>query len=248
MQEEEAAEPLPADAPVELNEPSREKAGPLEIDEVLAIRLSLDNRLDLRVAQGEVYDAQRAVVVAADALGAELTLFGSAEFGQGRSVSSADADDARIRADEGRYSALLTLDLPFERTSERNSYRTSVIALEQAVRGVQSLEDQIKIAIRSELRNLLQARESLYTQAKAVYIAEKRVKSVNLFLEAGRAQIRDLLEAQEALLSARNGLTSAAINYRIGELEIQRDMGLLKVNEKGMWKEFSPDENKDVEK
>jgi len=68
------------------------------------------------------------------------------------------------------------------------------------------------------------------------------VRSTNLFLEAGRAQIRDLLESQEALLSAQNALTTAIINYRVAELELQRDMGVLQINEKGLWQEYSSGE------
>ena len=60
-------------------------------------------------------------------------------------------------------------------------------------------------------------------------------------LEAGRAQIRDILEAQEALLSAQNALTAAVINYQVTELELQRDVGLLEVDEKGLWRKFDPE-------
>jgi outer membrane protein TolC len=188
------------------------------------------------------------VVVRADALGAELTLLGSADIGGSRSVASATRDDAELRFDQGRYSALLTLDLPIERTAERNAYRNSFINLERAVRDVQTLEDQIKLSVRGELRGLLEYRESLKIQAQSVDVAQKRVRSTNLFLEAGRAEIRDLLEAQESLLSAQNSLTSAVINYRIAELEVQRDMGLLQVDESGMWREFSPEVTEHVEK
>lgn len=239
-------EVLPADAPIELVEPSREDAGPYEIEDSVAMRLALDNRLDLRVATGRVYDAQRAVVVAADRLGAELTFLGSASSGSSRSISTATQDDAQFRFDKAKYSALLTLDLPFERTEERNNYRNSFIELERATRDVQSLEDRIKLAVINELRDLMQARESLYIQAKAVYVAQKRVRSVNLFLEAGRAQMRDLLEAQEALLSAQNSLTRAVVDYRVAELQLQRDTGLLKVNKKGLWQELNPEEIEDV--
>ena len=151
----------PADAEVELMPPSVEDAGPLEIDEPLAIKLSLENRLDLKVTIGAVYDAQRQVVVRADALGAELTLLGAANYGEGRSLGSATQDDASLRFNDGRYSSLLTLDLPFERTRERNDYRKSLIDLERAVRDVQNLEDQIKLSVRRDLRNLLESRESL---------------------------------------------------------------------------------------
>jgi outer membrane protein TolC len=231
----EASETVPpADAPVDLVPTSYKDAGPLEIGESLAAKLALENRLDLKVANGGVYDAQRQVVVKADALRAGLTLGGTAH------VSDTDAD-GHLRFDRGNYAALLTLDLPVERTRERNDYRNSLIDLERATRSVQTLEDQIKLSIRSELRTLLESRESLKIQAQSVVVAEKRVRSTTLFLEAGRTQIRDLLEAQDALLSAQNSLTRAIVDYRIAELELQRDLGLLEVNQQGLWREFSPE-------
>jgi outer membrane protein TolC len=231
----------PADAPVELVPASYEDAGPFEIDESLAVNLALENRRDLQVANAGVYDAQRQVVVRADALRAGLTLGGTAR------ISDTD-DDGSLRFDRGNYAALLTLDLPVERTRERNDYRNSLIDLERATRSVQTLEDQIKLSVRSELRTLLESRETLKIQAQSVVVAEKRVRSTTLFIEAGRTEIRDLLEAQDALLSAQNGLTRAVVDYRIAELELQRDLGLLKVNEQGLWREFSPEVIDDVER
>jgi outer membrane protein TolC len=228
----------PADAPVVLVPASREDAGPYELDEAVAIRLALENRLDLRAANGAVYDAQRQVIVAADALRAGLNLGGSARF--------ADTDDdGHLTFDRARYAALLSLDLPLERTRERNNYRNSLINLERATRSVQSLEDDIKAAIRSELRTLLQSREDLKIQAESVVLARKQVKMVTLFLEAGRRQIRDLLEAQDALLSAENGLTAAVLRYRTAELQIQRDLDVLTITSEGLWQEFSPGEVRD---
>ena len=249
MREEEAGEreqTPAADAPIELPAPSPEDAGPLEMGESAAINLAFENRLDLQIAEGKVYDAQRAVVIAADALGTELTLLGTSELGSGRSISTATADDVKLRTDKGIYSALLTLDLPFERTAERNAYRNSFISLERAVRDVQTLEDQIKLDVRNQLRDLLESREGLKIQANSVIVAQRRVRSSNLFFEANAVPIRDVLEAQDALLSAQNALTSALINYRVAELQLQTDMGLLKVDERGLWQEYSPKENKNV--
>jgi outer membrane protein TolC len=222
----------------ELVEPSRENAGPLEMEEIKAIKLALENRLDLKVLEGKVYDAQRAVTIRANALGAELTLLGSAQF-------SGD-EKTTFKKDSGIYTGLLTLDLPFERTSERNAYRASYIALEQAVRSVQSTEDNIKFSIRQSLRKMSQAREGLSIQTKALTVAEKGAKSADLFFEAGRTTLRDLLEAQSSLLTARNALTSAVINYRMAELEFQRDAGILKIDNKGLLVEYTSEENSNV--
>lgn len=233
-----------ANALIELVEPDYKNAGPYEIKEPNAIQLAFDNRLDLKVADGQVYDAQRAAIVAANALGAELTFLGSVNIGDRRnSVGSAGSPDARLRSDRGVSSTLLTLNLPFERTKESINYRNSLIGLEQAVRNVQKLEDSIKTDIRNTLRNLLLARENMYIQAKAVYVAEKRVKSTNMFLEAGRASTRDLLEAQDALLAAQNALTDSVVKYRIAELSIQLNMDTLQIDEKGLWEEYIPGES-----
>ena len=108
------------------------------------------------------------------------------------------------------------------------------------------MEDQIKLQIRDSLRSLLESRESFHIQSLAVELALRRVASTTLFLEAGRAEIRDVLEAQEALVSARDALTAAIINYRVAELDLQRDMGVLVINDNGLWTEYT--ETKKTEK
>jgi outer membrane protein TolC len=232
--------PAPEEKEIEPAPPDPTKGGPLEIDPAEATRLALKNRLDLRRRIDEVYDAQRNVVVTADALQMGLTLTGGATMGSRRGIGSAASADGRIRVRKGLYTAGLALDLPLERTAERNDYRESFISLESAVRDVQELEDDIKLSVRNSLRSLLEARESIAIQTQSEKLARRRVESTALFLQAGRAQIRDVLEAQEALVSAQDALTRALVTYRVSELELQRDMGLLEVSAEGLWKEFRP--------
>ncbi len=236
--DEDLTEVLPADAEVNLMPPDRELIGPLEFEPAFAVELAFEHRTDLQVALGRVYDAQRDVAVAADQLRPELTLLGSAEAGATRSLASVELADAALRLDEGVYSALLTIDLPIERKAEQVVYRSALIAFEQAVREGQRVEDQIKLDVRSRLSELLEARESFRIQAVAVQLAQRRVTSTNLLLQLGRAEIRDVLEAQEDLLSAQNGLTGGLVQYRLGELRLQRDMGVLEVSNTGLWREL----------
>jgi outer membrane protein TolC len=217
------------------------RRGKMELPVKKALKLALGNRLDMRTAQGRVLDAQRGVVVAADGLKADLTLDAGMAMGASRGVATAGSHNAHLRPEKGVYSGTVTSDLPWERTAERNAYRASHIALEQAVRDVQSLEDRIKLSIRGALRTLARTRQSFVIQSSAVELATTRVKSTELFLEAGRAAIRDVLESQEALVQAQDALTAALVDYRIAELELQRDMGLLEVDEKGLWREYRPE-------
>ncbi len=229
-----------ADATVTLEPPAR-TGGPLEVEEERAVRAALDRREDLVVARERVVDAQRAVAVAADALRAGLTLAGSVEAGGRRGIDSATESNAKLRPERGIYTADLLLDLPLERTAERDAYRESYILLEEAVRDAQRLEDRIKLEVRDALRNLVEAREGVHIQEQAVRLAVGRVASTNLLLDAGRAQVRDVLEAQEDLVSARDDFTETVIRYRVAELELQRDAGVLVVGSDGLWTEVDLD-------
>jgi outer membrane protein TolC len=233
----EAGAPPPADAPDPAPPAYREGAPDPPLDEARAVRVALQRRLDLSIGLGRVEDAQRKVTVAADALRAGLEMVASAQAGGQRSLASAPLDDAGVELDTGRYAVLLSLDLPWERTAERNAFRESFVTLESAVRSLQEAEDQVKFQVRDGLRQLAEAREGIGIQGQATALAERRVRSTDLFLQAGRAEIRDLLEAREALLGARNALTEATIAYRVAELGLQRDLGVLEIDESGVWGE-----------
>lgn len=228
-----------ADAPVVLIDVDDQNTGPYEIDADKAVAIALKNRPDLRNALEKIEDAQRDVLIEEDSLRAELTIGGRASIGESRSLSQADSEDGSFRATRGTYSAPLYLNLPLERTRERNAYRNSLINLEKTVRNFQRDEDAIKEAVRGKTRNLLENRSRIVIQRQAVRLAERRVKSTDLLLQAGRAAIRDVLEAQNALLSAQNSLISAVVSYRINELELQRDLGILAVAADGAWQEPS---------
>lgn len=222
-------------------EASADGRGRYEIDEDRAIELAWNHRLDLRTAEGEVYDAQRKVVVAADALRAGLNLVGGATVGERRSIGSARARNARFDPSEGYYFLGADLELPFSRRAEGVRYRESLIQFERAVRDVQAIEDEVKLEVREALRDLLQQRENYQIQVQALNIAERRMRQAQAFQEAGRAETRDVLEANEALIAAQNSLVDAVVNYRIAELSFQRDVGVLLVNHQGLIEEFDPD-------
>ena len=46
--------------------------------------------------------------------------------------------------------------------------------------------------------------------------------------------LRDVTEAQDALLEARNALSAAAVDYRLAELDFMRDTGVLKIDNTGL--------------
>ncbi|MDY0189450.1 MAG: TolC family protein [Desulfuromonas sp.] len=197
--------------------------------------IALANRRDLRIAQGRVQDSERALFIAEDNLRADVTLLGSGSAGSARTLASATSDDGHLDLDHGQYAALLKIDLPFERTAERNAWRNSWFDWNQSKRDLAELEDLTKYQVLSAWRDWREALELIKIQTQALEVAQRRVASTNLFLQAGRIQMRDLLEAQDALVSARNALVAAQVQYRISAMELQRDLGTLDIDPAGKW-------------
>jgi len=190
--------------------------------EAVLIREALERRSDMRVALSRVEDAERKLHVAAIALkaGVELTVSGSS---QERRAS----DTSDIHFNNGNYGAGLDIELPWEMRDERNRYREAVMDLEKARRSAEEREDAVKADVRTSLRRLAEAWETYRIQESAVALAEQRVGSAEMFVEAGRAQTRDLLEAQEALVNARSGLTGALVSYHVARWSLLLGTGAL---------------------
>ncbi len=230
---------LPADArmkldPNELEALRRTEVLPPEYALRGAVRTALSERLDLANAADAVEDVARKVVVAADNLGVELNLKGGAGVN-----STADTDFTRLQFHRGTYSFGLEADLPLDRKAERNAYRETLIAMEQRRREHENEVDTVKLDVRDAYRQFVQQAESFRIQKNSLELAEKRVESTSLLLEAGRVQTRDLLESQDALLLAQNNLTAALVAHTIAKLTFFRDIGLLQVRPDGMWREPS---------
>ena len=206
-------------------------------DETESCRIALSERHDLFVTRYELEDEERAVKIAADALRADVTLTGSASLDRARATGEHGFDGGEA------WDAGLEADLPWNRRKERNAFRKQLVALEQAKRTLEEKEDAVKQSVRSGLRNLIAARASYMNQSEAVKVARLRVESNTLFLQSGRSSMRDVLEAEEALLTARNALCSAMIDWQVSDLELRRDMGVLKISEDGMWQESNGENN-----
>jgi len=238
---------LPTEAPIRLaraeldllrREGLREVPGTREE----AVRRALACRLDLANAADRVRDAERKVRVARDNLGPDVDLVL-------RSVSANQPPSEALKFQKKltTRSVGVEVDLPLDRLEQRNDYREALIALDRSRRAHSLLRDQIVLQIHDAWRKLQEARESYRIQLRSVDLAQRRVESTTLLMEAGRANMRDVLEAQEALLEARNGLTRTLVDYRIATLQLWRDMGTLNYRN-GRFVEESPDDTLAVRK
>jgi len=194
-----------------------------------ATATALTNRLDLANTLAAVDDARRKVVIAEDGLKGDVDLVASI----GYAPRTADVQSARIALARGDYSIGFDIDLPVDRLTERNALRETQISEQAALRALEEARDSVVLEVRQAYRRLQQARESYGIQKRSVALAERRVESTRLLLQAGRADQRDVLEAEGDLLQARNALTGALVTHTIASLQFARDLGTLAVDEKG---------------
>ncbi len=222
---------LPITAPLELDltEVERLDSGEgLQVNEQVATSFALDQRLDFLTLLDQVADAERKVPIAANRLLAGVDVTSSIN------ASSEPGKPFEYDSDDFRWDLGLDVNLPIDLISQRNAYRETLITLERAKRAEVELADSIRVALRDELRQATALLETLRIQANAVTLAERRIESTRLNQQAGRAETRDILEAQEALRQANNALISARVDYHLARLSLWRDMELLRVDETGV--------------
>ncbi|MGA2070778.1 MAG: TolC family protein [Sedimentisphaerales bacterium] len=195
-----------------------------------AINIAILCRLDLVNSYDSVEDAQRKVKLASEGLGVQLNLTGSANVN-----SEPDKNFDNLQFHKGNYTFGASADLPFDRKNQRNAYRQALITLEQQQREYSNDLDLVMLGVRQAYRQYMATAEQYITQKKSLALAEDRVKNMPVLLKSGRAQTRDLLDAQDALLQAQNSLTSALIGHTIAKLNFFRDVGILQVKPDGMW-------------
>ena len=237
---------LPTDADIELDQKELEalqKIGIVEPDYELdaAVETALAQRLDLANSADAVEDAERKVVVAADNLGVELNLIGSAGVD-----STPKTNFERLQFHNGTYSLGLEADLPLDQKAERNAYREALISFEQQRRAHENDMDEAKLEVRDAYRKLREEAESYRTQQKALELAQIRVGVSPILWEAGRMNARDYLESQDDLLQAQNNVTSALVSHAIAKLNFFRDVGILQVKPDGMWAEPTQEPAKEI--
>ena len=198
--------------------------------EETSLCLALQYRYDHAVVEGEMADAERKVKVAADALRADLSVEGGVDYAADRRQHARSIDDATETKARIRFS------LPWDRRRERNAYRRALILRDQAVRACEEDADAIKNEVRAARRALAAARVLYSNKVEAYKTACMRVEANDLFMQSGRSSMRDILEAESALLSARNALCSAVIEWWTGDLSLRTAMGSLTMGEDGKWK------------
>lgn len=211
-----------------------ESAGliPVDIDSEAAFRLAVSNHMEVLNAIDKFEDSKRKVRIAANALKPRLDLFADASL-----TSEGDTDYTKFDPDKVRTGFGFELDLPLSRRTQRNDYRASLISFESQLRSLVSTLDGYKDRIERGLRTLEQQRLNYLNRQMALEVARRRVEMNQLLLEAGRVQIQQVRESQDALIAAQNEVTNSLVRYLQTRLQLLLDLGLLNAEHERFWLE-----------
>src|SRR5690606_9756295 len=152
---------LPTTVTIELVDQQPELV-PVDMDEESAVRAALANRLDLRTLRDRIADEERQLAIAENTLLPALNL--DASYGL-------DGIGGRFSGSEPRdwsSSVGVTMEVPLQRTRERNFLRNAQIALEQARRGYDLERDRLAIDVRDQLRQLRSIEQQVVLQREQI--------------------------------------------------------------------------------
>lgn len=211
---------------MELEEMVEEGIIPVEWEEVEAISIALENRLDYKNYQDQVQDAERRILLAEDQLkaGANLRL----EY---RNVTQDERKPASFSSQNASYSAVMDIDLPIDKKIDKNAFRQSLIRFDAMERTLEEKRDSVITEVRDALRQLEQARQRYEIQLLSLELARRRAESVDLLQQAGRVSARDVLDAQEDLLDAQNNITASLIDHINARNDLFLALDILQIEE-----------------
>lgn len=198
-----------------------------KIVEAQAVELAMKYRLDLQTAHDQVDDARRRVENAKNGLLPDLNFSAQTQIGDRLSRSISNQLDERSNT----YSARLDLDLPLDRVAERNVYRNALLDVRHAERSYEDLKDRMVSDVSESLRLIRLAQLTLQIQRQGIDLAEKRRENAYELLRSGKStSTRDLVEAQNSLLTSLDAFEQARATLQIAVLRFLRNDGTLRVD------------------
>jgi outer membrane protein TolC len=122
-----------------------------------------------------------------------------------------------------------------DRLPERNTYRATLVSFESQLRSLSLTLDNFRDRIDRGLRTIEQARLNHVSAIESLKVAQRRVESTVMLMEAGRMTVRDVREAQDNLIQAQNDLATIYAQYLAARLNLLLNIGLIDTRPDKFW-------------
>ncbi|MBM4001357.1 MAG: hypothetical protein FJ297_17790 [Planctomycetes bacterium] len=222
---------------------------PVELDSDEALNIALLHRLDLMNARASLVDSWRLISFNMDALQAGLNVVFNGD------IRTTRDNPFSFNNSTGNLRAGMQFDAPLTRLLERNNYRQSLIDYQRDRRQFIQTIDGTNRSLRQILRQMEQLRVNLEIQRRAVVISIRRVDLTRENLnrpvapaapgqpanQLGPTAALNLLTALSDLRSTQNNFMSVWLNYHAMHMRLERELGIMRLDDDGRWIERSLD-------
>jgi outer membrane protein TolC len=196
------------------------------VDTAVATRLDLFNQRE------RLQDAERRILIAKQNTLPTVNALVNYDIG-----TPGNNPGLELNPGQRNVGAALDLDLNLNVKPERNALRAAQIQKQQAERQLELAEENVRNEVRRDWRALTLARTQYDLARTGLALAEKRLSIEEALLEEGQGVARDLVDAQNRLIDARDIMVSASINHALARLELWKDMGILFIEKDGSWQD-----------
>lgn len=224
---------IPVQTPVMLEDDELRKLTlsdpPGTLDE--ALQTAMTTRLDLWNSRDNLEDASRQVKVAKQELLPTLNALVGYEI-----TGNPNSHDMNLNGKRRKVSIGASADLNLDKKEERNSLRAAEVAEQAAKRSLNLAEENVRGQIRADWRDLVLARQQYDLAVQDLALSERRLEvETDFFKEDKTTSARDLIDAQQKLINARDAVTATLITHTVARLTLWKDMGILYITKDGAW-------------
>jgi outer membrane protein TolC len=217
---------LPVDTRVTIGDDLPAKK-PLTLSCDACLKLALANRLDLRTQEDQLADARRRLRLTKNAFLPKAEAHGRAGVTGDPAASPAWPEGG---AD---YSAGITVEVPLDRRDRQDAIKSAAIAVAAAERSAAEKRDTVRVEITDSFSKLEALSATVEIENRNIELAQRRADYAAFRFRNGELSNRDVVEAQNELLNARNAYAGALVQYESQRLQLLRDVGLLDVGRDG---------------
>jgi len=223
------------DPELPLTQPVVLEAGELPLTKPVPVGLALlqqsivtamVNRPEMQEAQARLDQAGVRERVARNGMLPQLDLVAS----YGLSGLGKDLDrslDQEFTAQFYDWSVGLNFSLPLGNRARTAAHQRSQLVEDQTLRQREDVRQQIVLDVSAAVRNLAAAAEAIQARRAAREAAEQTVHDEQAFVGAGAALLKDLLDAQRDLASAKVAEMQAMSDYMAGLAALEKAKGTL---------------------
>ena len=220
---------LPLTQPVVLEAGESPLTKPVSVGLALlqqSIATAMVNRPEMQEAQARLDQADLRERVARHGMLPQLDLVAS----YGLSGLGKDLDrslDREFTAQFYEWSVGLNFSLPLGNRARTSAHKRSQLVEDQTLRQREDARQQVILDVSEAVRNLAAAEEAIQARHAAREAVEQTVRDEQAFVSAGAALLKDLLDAQRDLASAKVAEMRAMADYMTGLAALEKTKGTL---------------------